>query len=189
MKSFYKINIFIILSFCLFLVGCSNGKKAFEEDYQMFKGINHVYEKSNYDEVYNALTKKEGYQIILFAYDPNLAICPYCIKILPIINDLALEVGIKKILYLDIRTMRVERTLEYLALIEYISEQFSDLEMKNDQIEIIVPDLYIVKDGKILGHHIATLKNEEGKYILDLNEEELKDLTTIYYNLLKQAKP
>src|SRR5690606_27788076 len=144
------------------LVGWSNGKIEFEKDYAMFKDKEHVYVKADYKEVYNALTNSKDLQIILFAYDPDLYVCPYCMQVLPILNEVALEEEVKEILYLDIRTVRVERPEEHLALVNYIDEQVDDLEIRNSLLEIVVPDIYVVKDGKILGHHIATMKDTEG---------------------------
>lgn len=183
MRNSYKLASLVMFLFILVLSGCSNGINEFEKDYPMFKDIDHVYVKADYEEVYNALTKEEGYNVIVFAYDPDLYVCPYCMEVLPILNEVALEEGIEKILYLDIRTMRVERTEEYVNLIDYIYSQVDDLEMRNDKLEIIVPDLYVVKDGKILGHHIATLKDGEGKFMLNLSDEETNELKTIYKNL------
>ncbi|MFA7435101.1 MAG: hypothetical protein WC006_01895 [Bacilli bacterium] len=187
MKNINKISFVFIFLLVIFLVGCSNGRKKFEDDYQMFKGQEHVFEKVNYKTVYEALTK-EGSYVILFAYDPDLYECPYCMEAIPIINEAALQEGVDKILYLDIRTMRVERTSEYLSLIDYIDEQVDDLQTRNDNLELIVPDLYVVKDGKILGHHIATLTDDEDKFILGLDSEQREELILIYKNLFKNVK-
>lgn len=183
MKNFYKLASLVFLLFISLLSGCSSGKSEFEKDYPMFKDIDHVYVKSNYEEVYNTLTKEEGYHVIVFAYDPDLYVCPYCMEVLPILNEVAVDEKIEKILYLDIRTMRIERTEEYLNLLDYIDNQVDDLEMKSEKLEIVVPDVYVVKDGKILGHHIATLKDDEGKFKLNLSDEEIDELKTIYKNL------
>lgn len=188
MKITNKFIFFFLLLFSITLSACSSQKRAFEEDYQIFKDIEHVYYKSNYKKVYNALTKAKGNYVIVFAYDPDLYVCPFCMEVLPILNEVALDKGVDKILYLDIRMMRLERTDEYLALIDYISKQVDDLEIRNEQLEIIVPDVYVVQDGKILGHHIATIKDEEGNYIRNLDEEKKNELIEIYKNLFKNIK-
>jgi len=188
MKKLNKLSFVILFVFILFISGCSNPKKEFEEDYQMFKDVDHVFYKANYKDVYHALTRSPKYSVILFAYDPNLAVCPFCIEVLPILNEAAIAAGVEEILYLDIRSMRVERNAEYLSLIDYITKQVDDLETRNDQLEIIVPDVYLVQNGKILGHHIATLKDEEGKYRLDLDSQGKAELIEIYRNIFKKIK-
>lgn len=187
MKTLNKFVFALLILFLGLLSACSS-KSKFEDDYQMFKGEEHVFYKASYKEVYKSLTKKKGSFVILFAYDPDLYVCPYCMEVLPILNEVARESKIDKILYLDIRAMRVDRTREYLDLIEYIEKQVSDLEIRNDKTEIIVPDVYVVQDGKILGHHIATLKDEEGTFILNLNEEQKDELKSIYKNLFEKIK-
>lgn len=189
MKNIYRIIIIVFLFVLSFgLISCSNEKKAFEDDYQMFKDKEHVFVKADYKTVYASLTKEKGSSVIVFAYDPDLYVCPFCMKVFPILNEVALEAEVEEILYLDIRTMRVERTAEYLSLIEYISDQVDDLELRDDKLEIIVPDVYVVQDGKILGHHIATIKDEEGKYIVDINDEQTSELKDIYRSMFQKVK-
>jgi len=185
MKNIYKIIFIVFLS--LFLISCDSGKKAFEKDYVMFEGKEHVFKKVSFQKAYASLTSKKGYQIIVFAFDPDYYECPYCMMVLPIINEVALEEGIKEIYYLDIYMMRKNRDENYLKLINYLSSQV-ELEKRNGLDEIIVPDLYIVKDGKVLAHHIATFKDNDGKYILNLTSEQLIELKTIYRNMFSLKK-
>lgn len=180
-------KILMLLLLLTTLVGCNNKRKAFEDDYQMFVGVEHVFVKEDYKTVYNVLTNKSERSIILFAYNPNISLCPYCIEVLPIINEVALSLDIKKIYYLDIREMRTNRTKDYIALIEYIELQVDDLMIRNDKKEIIVPDIYVVEGGQIIGHHIATLTDEDGKFILGLNDEQKNELISIYTNLFKKS--
>lgn len=187
MKSINKISIFLLLGLIIFLSGCTSPKDKFEEDYQMFKNVDHVFEKVNYRSAYNALTGKGKY-VIVFAYDPDLYVCPYCMEVLPILNEAALESEVVKILYLDIRTMRVERTDEYTELIDYIFDQVDDLKSREGKLEIIVPDVYVVSDGEILAHHVATLKDDEGKYILGLDDNQKSELKDIYINMFDKLK-
>lgn len=185
MKSFYKIVLVLLLSF--FLTSCDSGKRAFEDDYQMFKDKEHVYRKVDYKTIYNSFTKDEGYKVIVFAFDPDYYECPYCMMLLPIINEVAITSGVKEILYFDVYQMRKNRTEEYVRLVDYITNQVQ-LDTRNDLYEIVVPDLYVVKDGKILSHHIATFKDEEGKYILNLTNEQKDELQEIYKYMFSLIK-
>ncbi len=183
-----KISIFILVFVSLFLIGCSSGENKFEKDYPAFKDTEHVFYKTSYKDIYNKLTKEEGYNIILFAFDPNLAVCPFCLEALPVINEVALELKIDKIFYLDIYEMRINRTTEYMALVNYIDEQVDDLLTRNDKLEIVVPDIYVVKDGKIIAHHIATIVDDEGKFVLGMGLEQTNELKEIYRELFTKTK-
>ena len=82
--------------------------------------------------------------------------------------------------------MRKDRTNEYVDLVEFITSQ-TDLEIRNDLHEIVVPDIYLVKDGKIISHHIATFKDEEGRFIFNLTEAEKEEIKSIYRDMFKKV--
>ena len=46
-----------------------------------------------------------------------------------------------------------------------------------------MPDVYVVKDGEVLAHHIALLKNEENQYIRNLNDVQKEEVYNIYYEM------
>ncbi len=185
MKNIYKVFLLIFIS--IFLISCKdNGKRAFENDYQMFKGEEHVFRKVDYDTMYQEFTKSTEHRVIVFAFDPDLYECPYCMLLLPIMNEVALEEGLKEILYFDVYEMRKDRTNEYVDLVEFITSQ-TDLEIRNDLHEIVVPDIYLVKNGKIISHHIATFKDEEGRFIFNLTEAEKEEIKSIYRDMFKKV--
>nr|HPN60740.1 hypothetical protein [Bacilli bacterium] len=157
-----KTIILILLVLLGSLSGCQ--KNRVEDDYPMLNGINHVFEKSTYQEVTKALTVASGVQVVLFSYNPHFYECPFCLAVMPIINDAALKMGIEKILYLDIYEMRKNNTTEYQLLLGYLDNKVGDLIVRDGVKKLIVPDLYVVKDGEIAAHHIATLKNDKGAF-------------------------
>jgi thiol-disulfide isomerase/thioredoxin len=171
-----KLIIFLLL---VFLVGC---KASFEDEYPMFKDQEHIYQIANYDEVISAFTVEEGAHLILFAFKE----CPYCQLTMPLINEAALELGFEKILYFDIKSMRSNNTAEYQLLLGYLDSKVGDLDIRDGEIRLTVPDLYVVKDGKILSHHIATFKRD-GSYVLDLVEAEIEELLHLYKEMMQEA--
>lgn len=185
-----KILFVLIILLNIFLIGCTkdNEKKAFEEDYAYMKGQEHVYVKGTYDEVVNAFTVNQGVNVILFAFDPDFYECPYCMAVVPIINEIALEESINKIIYLDIYEMRMNNTAQYQLLLGYLDSKVDDLIVRDNVKKLIVPDLYVVKDGEILGHHIATIKDENGNFIKDLTEAQTNELKGIYRQLFELTK-
>jgi len=181
-----KLIVLLLIIVGLGLSGCSKNS-GIEEDYPMLREIEHVYVKGTYQEVVNALTVDKGVSVIYFAFDTNLYECPFCIATVPIINEVAIEEGIEKIIYLDIFEMRRDETAEYQMLLGYLDSKVDDLIVRDGVMKLIVPDLYVVKDGEILGHHIATVKNESGSFVYNLDEEQTEELKTIYRNLFRLA--
>lgn len=171
--------IFLLATLC----GCRKSAR-FEDDYPQMRGIDHVYEKVGYDDVVDALTVSPGGHVIFFGFDTRYAECPYCVACVPLLNEVAIELGVDKILYIDIYTMRKERTAEYVLLLGYLDGAVGDLLERNGLKEIIVPDVYVVKDGEILGHHIATIKDDDDRFIYDLNDEQKEEVKAIYRDLL-----
>jgi hypothetical protein len=106
---------------------------------------------------------------------------------MPLINEAALKVGITKILYLDIYEMRKNNTTEYQLLLGYLDSKVGDLIEREGVKKIIVPDLYIVKDGEIVTHHIATLKDNDGAFISDLTENQKQELIDLYELMFQLA--
>lgn len=180
-----KRYLFSLLTVLLFLSGCSLGRKEFEKDYPMFSGVEHVFEKVSFSDARAFLTSTSGNHILLLAFDPDFYECPYCFACLPLINDAAIDQGIEKISYLDIYEMRKENTTDYQWLLDYMKNRVNDLRIKDGDTFLAVPDLYVIQDGKILGHHIATIENETGGYISDLSDKQKEDLKTLYRDLFR----
>jgi hypothetical protein len=180
-----KRYLFYLLIALICLYGCTLGKKGFEQDYPMFAGEEHVFEKVSFSDARNLLTSTNGSHILLLAFDPDFYECPFCFTCLPLINAAAIDQGIGKINYLDIYQMRKENTADYRWLLDKLKSCVSDLRVKNGETFLAVPDLYIIQDGKILGHHIATFENETGGYISDLSDKQKEDLKTLYRDLFR----
>jgi thiol-disulfide isomerase/thioredoxin len=174
-------KVFILLLFLLLLGGCGR-EKNFEDEYPAFADQEHVYRLSTYDEVVSALTVAEGVNVVLFGFKT----CPYCQLTMPLINQAALATGIEAIYYLDIKDIRDQKTAEYLLLVGYLDSKVEDLDVRDGQKRLTVPDLYVIKDGEILSHRIATFKTETG-YLLDLTDQEKEDLLNIYKQMFSEA--
>ena len=177
--------LFLIILFSVTLLGCSKDPLGkIEDDYEFLKEIDHIYEKIDYNTMINALTVDQGSYIIIFAFKQ----CPFCVEVIPILNEVAIEEGFDKILYHDIYDMRYNNTAEYKLLVGYLDNKVGDLISRDDVKTLVVPDVYFVRNGVILGHHIATILNDEGKYIRNLTEEETNQVKEIYRDLIKSIK-
>ncbi|MGI6710464.1 MAG: hypothetical protein ACOX4W_03365 [Bacilli bacterium] len=183
-------RLLIVLLF-LSLTGCKTKtptkKESFENDYVSFKKTEHVFQKEDLNDVLEILIKESG--IIVFAFNPNVRSCPYCDEALPIINEVAKELKIDKVIYVDIYADRTNNSYQYQLLYNYLTN-LNNPNVKEeialeliDNTKIIVPDVYVVKDGEVLAHHIALLKNEENQYIRNLNDVQKEEVYNIYYEM------
>lgn len=75
--------------------------------------------------------------------------CPWCKAYVPYINEIAKEMKVEKIYYLNILEERKNNTDEYKKIVELLSEYLQNDEEGNKRI--YVPAVIAVKDGKIVG--------------------------------------
>jgi len=80
--------------------------------------------------------------------------CPWCQAYVPLLDEVAKELGLKEIYYLDVYDDRSDNTPEYQRLVELMGHHL--LTDDNDNPRIYVPDVTVVKDGVILGHNNDT---------------------------------
>ncbi|MFA6627685.1 MAG: hypothetical protein WCQ80_01980 [Bacilli bacterium] len=176
-----------IVLFALVLGGCHRLEVIqFEDDYPSMKGQEHVYIKTDYTTALNIILNDTG--VVLFAFDTKKYACPYCQEVVPLLNEVALEEGWEAIYYFDIYEMRINNTTEYRLLMGYLDSQTNSLLEKDGVKTLIVPDVYFVKEGKIVAHHIATLYNEDNRFVLGMDSVQihtLKDLYRSYFQALK----
>lgn len=178
--------VFIYLLFIV-LVGCSAPSTIkFEDDYPNMKNVEHVYLKTDYTTALDIILNNTG--VVVLAFDTRKYSCPFCLEVIPLLNEVALAETWDRIYYLDIYNMRMQMTTEYRLLLGYLDSQTGTLREKNGVKTLIVPDIYFVKDGVIMGHHIATLCDQDDNFILNLDQDqrtELKDIYRHYFSLLK----
>jgi hypothetical protein len=154
----------------------------------MFKNQEHVFQKVDYKQIKEALSSTTGTYIILFAFDPDFYECPFCFTCMPIINEAALAESVDQILYLDIYGIRTNNSEEYQWIVNNLDSRVDDLMIRDNQKRIVVPDLYVIKDGEILDHHIATFPNGEGGFMLDLTVDQKVQLKLIYQEMFQKIK-
>lgn len=80
--------------------------------------------------------------------------CPWCQTYVPILNEVAKEMGIDEIIYLDILIDRTMNSAQYKRLVEMKAHHLETDD--NGKPRIYVPDVTVVKDGVIVGHDNET---------------------------------
>lgn len=111
-------------------------------------GQNNVFVYRNADEIIKIL---EGGTGLVYLGFPE---CPWCQAYVPILNEVAKEEGVEKIYYFNIRGDRQKNSKEYQKIVKLVKNFL----MKDDEgnERIFVPDVYAVRDGKILAHNNET---------------------------------
>ncbi len=78
--------------------------------------------------------------------------CPWCQQLAPIVDAAAKEAKIDKIYYLDIRQAREDNDELYRKLLNILKPRLR--KDKNGKPRIYLPDVSVVRKGKIVGHFV-----------------------------------
>jgi len=196
MKKNIKRVIIIIGIFCLLFMifACiviSNDNLRFKFDYESLNKIpyengrkipvsipfnNHIkYIKGK--EIIDTLKTKSG--IVYFGYNS----CPWCRNVIGLLIETAKENNIKPIYYADIHHA-IDDVKEELK--EYLDEYLRVDEETGEKV-LAVPDVYFIKNGKIIGHHISTVKSYKNPY-KGMNDKQKQELKGIYQDIIKEMK-
>lgn len=196
MKKNIKRIIIIIGTICLLLmifaiIVISNDNLHFKFDYE---SLNHIpYENGRKipvsiplnnnikyieeKEILETLKTKTG--IVYFGYNS----CPWCRNVIGILIETAKENQIKPIYYVDIHHA-IDDVGEELK--EYLKNYLRVDEETGEKV-LAVPDVYFIKNGRIVGHHISTVKSYKNPY-KGMNEEQKQELKNIYQEIIEEMK-
>ena len=148
----------------------NNGKKI-KVSIPWDNPIRYISEK----EVINLL--KEGTGILYFGYNT----CPWCRNVIPILIESAKLMEIDTIYYVDIHHLDLSsiRGELYQILDSYLREN------ENGEKVLAVPDVYFVKEGKIVGQHRGAVDSYHNPY-QEMKQEEKRELLNIYQEFIKE---
>ena len=152
-------------------------------------GKNNVFVYRNADEIIKIL---EGGTGIVYLGFPE---CPWCQAYVPMLNEVAKEEGVEKIYYFNIREDRQENTKDYQKIVKLVKNYL----MKDDEgnERIFVPDIYAIKDGKIIAHNNETSVIDSDitptEYWSDAKKSQIKQtfkgmIDSVYSNVCKTCK-
>lgn len=118
--------------------------------------------------------------------------CNWCRNMLPILIEAANETKTDTILYYNPKQIRTDNTSEYQEIVSLLNPYLStdtttqketDTNFDKNKKRVYMPDVYIIKNGKILGNHAVTLDSQKDSKIA-LNESQHQELKTIYKDLM-----
>lgn len=185
-------NIFYAISFTILLVGFIYlGTRDFNAE------VNELSDNEKFALEYDAVDKNNVFVyarltkiLELMKEDAVIFICktdsPWCNPYAKILNEVAIDAGIDKIYYLDIRQDYLQRSRKYLELVDLLDDYlYRDDE---DVSHLYVPELVLVKNGKIIGHDNETAisvgkENAENYWSVEKiisYKEKMKNLFEMY---------
>lgn len=175
-----------VMTFGIYQYLKSDGEK-FKAEYEALnnENVNINISKNNpikyvtLDEVFDIIQNKTG--VIYFGF-PG---CPWCRNMIPVLFEAAKNNNIDTIYYFNPRDIRKSDNEDYNKLKEILNEYLSEDE--NGQKVLYVPDVYFIKDGKIVGHHLGTVDSQEDPTI-SLTEEEKNELLDIFNELFEKIR-
>lgn len=142
-----KIVVFITL-LCFFVTGCSVKKVNELTDAEKFANEFNVSDKNPFvyatiDDIIHVFTSDSG--VIFIANSDEEG----SLKAAPILTDAAKSVNIEKIYYYNPKKLKESSPKKYKKLLGIIN---SYLENDNENKKLRLPNVYIVKNGKITGY-------------------------------------
>lgn len=175
-----------VMTFGIYQYLKSDGEK-FKAEYEALnnENVNINISKNNpikyvtLDEVFDIIQNKTG--VIYFGF-PG---CHWCRNMIPVLFEVAKNNNIDTIYYFNPRNVKKSDNDEYNKLKEILNEYLSEDE--NGQKVLYVPDVYFIKDGKIVGHHLGTVDSQEDPTI-SLTEEEKNELLDIFNELFEKIR-
>ena len=131
---------------------------------------NNVFVYRNLDEIINILEKGTG---IVYLGFPE---CKWCQRYVKYLNEVAMDMGISKIYYYNIREDRKLNTENYQKIVSILENYLQNDEEGNKRI--YVPSIISLKKGEIVGFDDETAWDTKGFETPDeyWNRDEVNDL-------------
>lgn len=148
------------------------------------------------DHVFNEITMAQGNELLqsekTFVLYYGFSTCPWCIEVLPILNDVAKKNGMA-VEYVNVRPggtdstfdIRVDTNPDYVKLVELTNDY---LTVNDEGVKrLFVPFVFFIKDGEIVASHQDTFP-EHNAHERKMTADEVNRLTAIYDDGFKALK-
>ena len=173
------IKYLLLICLLVMLVGCSNKNM---EDYPQLIDKKHIYEVIDADRLIELIENKETALIVL-----GFKECPWCQALVPYVNEVSKEMGLKKVYYVDIKDMRDNTESidhpKYLKIKEYFKDA---VDTSKDRIN--APTTIALKNGEMVGYHLDTVSSHmmEDTILPSMNHEQIEELKIILKELINK---
>jgi predicted bacteriocin transport accessory protein len=128
------------------------------------------------DEIIDFLENGTG--ILYFGYNT----CPWCRNSVPILIDTVRKNNIDTIYYADVHKLNLSSIEKLYEILDSYLEENSE-----GKKVIAVPDVYFIKEGTIIGHHLGTVDSFHNPYN-GMSDSEKQELESIYQELIEEME-
>lgn len=178
-------KIFVTLgSLLICLCGCQSNSDtpSFMSGYTKLESSEHFQQASFY--YTNKLLESDNFSgIIYYGYTD----CPWCQEAVPVMDEVAKETKVKdKILYVDKKdTKNSDKELEEKA-VKLLTDKKVELDKdEKGKAHLYVPEVIVVKDGKIVGNHCGTVEGHDA-HKREMTAKEKSELKKTYKEMFSK---
>lgn len=158
-----------------------------------------------YIDIKKALELLESDKVIIYI---GANWCPWCRNAVPVMLDVAVNLNVDKIYYLNLdnekSNFKIENktlieinhgTEDYYKLLDALKDYLSDYILKDEdgnsyntnEKRIYMPYVITIKDGQIISEVVSPIKLEENQSKYDqLTKNQYNELYEIYFNMFKE---
>lgn len=177
------VALLVVVVSMVFLSGCSVKKTAELTDAEKFANeysisVKNPFTYATIDEVLELLKHKSG---VVFFGDSD---CEWCITSASILSDIGMDQKVDTIYYYNPKKIKTKNTKEYQDLLSLLQD-YLDKDERGDA-DLSLPEVYFVKNGKIIGHNNATTTIE--KSMDTMTTKTKKKLREQYLDLWENYK-
>lgn len=174
--------VFLLIISLIIITGCSvkkteelSSSEKFAVEYSISR--DNPFEYATIDEVLDILENGKG--IIFFGNSD----CEWCVESVEVLNEALNYKNIDKVYYYNPKSIREKNTKKYQKLIKLLGDNLEKDE--NGDPYLYLPDVYFVKNGKIIGHNNDTA-TMNGTVDEAMNENSRKELKNKYLELISE---
>ena len=111
--------------------------------------------------------------VVFFSYED----CPYCNRLIPYLNDAALEAGVR-VGYINTRSNPEWMSNMDIDGYDIVTERFKKYLSKDDdgKLHLYTPDMYFIKEGRVVDRHDGVTEgaDDPGQELTSSQEKQLK---------------
>lgn len=156
-----------------------NNEQADMSGYELLTDTKHVYKQITMEDSIRLFTEK-GSGVVYYGYLG----CPFCQQAVPVLNNAARQMGVD-IYYVDV--MSPEGTSDEITaeLIDHIKDFL--VEEEGEPV-FYVPQVFVIKDGEIVGDHLSLVDSYDISEGDDMNESQRTELRNIYLEMIGKLR-
>lgn len=146
-------------------------------EYQDFTDENHVFMRTTMKESFRLLDEQAS-GILYFGYST----CPYCLKVVPILNDLAKKYG-QMVYYIDV--FNTQDPISDADIERYLKDYADVLEKEDGEPVFYVPQVFVIVNGQIIDGHTGAVDSYDPSTQSELTSDQRKELTLILESMIR----